>query len=73
MVVHVPDYIWTPKTSVEGNLEFEDEYLLDPHLLSGKVRVAEGRSLAAEKRTEATEIPMQNSSSTSPAVVASKP
>lgn len=39
IVAHVPDFISTPKTNPESNLEFEDEYLVDLRALSGRVRV----------------------------------
>lgn len=39
IVAHVPDYIQTPKTNPASELDFEDEYLLDPRKLVGRVSV----------------------------------
>ena len=40
IVAHVPDYILTRKTEPGNKLEYEDEYLLDPRKLVGRVTVA---------------------------------
>ena len=39
IVAHLPDHVSTPKTNAQSDLEYEDEYLLDPRLLAGKVRI----------------------------------
>jgi hypothetical protein len=39
IVVHVPDYISTPKTNPARKFDYEGEYLVDPKKLVGKVRV----------------------------------
>lgn len=38
IVVHVPQFISTPKTNSASRLEFEDEYLVHPRGLAGRVR-----------------------------------
>ncbi|MGH9561523.1 MAG: hypothetical protein ACRD3S_08715 [Terracidiphilus sp.] len=40
IVAHVPGYISTRKTDPANELEYEDEYLLDPRKLVGKVTAA---------------------------------
>jgi hypothetical protein len=40
IVVHVPDCISTPKTDPANKLDYEDEYLLDPRKLVGRVTAA---------------------------------
>jgi hypothetical protein len=40
IVVRLPDYIRTPKTDPANELEYEDEYLLDPRTFAGRVSVA---------------------------------
>jgi hypothetical protein len=40
IVVRVPDYISTRKTDPANELEYEDEYLLDPRKLVGSVTAA---------------------------------
>jgi hypothetical protein len=39
IVAHVPSHIHTPKT-IRDSFEFEDEYILDPRKLSGRVSLA---------------------------------
>jgi hypothetical protein len=39
IVVHVPDFISTCKTNPNSGVEYEDEYLVDPRALTGRVRV----------------------------------
>jgi hypothetical protein len=42
ILVHVPDWISTRKTDPASELEYEDEYLLDPRKLVGRVTIANG-------------------------------
>lgn len=42
IVVHVPDHISTPKTNPESDIDYEDEYLLDPRQIAGKVKLVGG-------------------------------